>query len=133
MKARQSQENFFRYSRQEFNLDTLASYSKVDVDDTVEAVNPKFRQLEKSINSTRGKLARRHLKRSESILADNATDKQQKKYGKRQGDLTAEIEELDEILLIVREGKKVTEHYIQIKDLPEDIKFKTLHGGRKNS
>lgn len=131
MRARQSQENFFRYSRQEFNLDTLASYSKVDVDDTVEVVNPKFRQLEKTINSTRAKLSRRHLKRSESVLPDNATDKQQKNYEKRQGDLTAEIEEFDNVLVAAKAEKRVTEHYIPIKDLPEDVKFRTLHGGRK--
>jgi hypothetical protein len=131
MKARQSQENFFRYGRQEFNLDTLASYKKIDVDDTVEVINPKFRQLEKDINSTRGKLSRRHLKRQELTLPENPTNKQQQSYEAKQGEITSEIEEFEIVLLEKKAEKKETEKYIQIKDLPEDIKFQTFHGGRK--
>jgi len=42
MDCRQSQENYFRYGRQEYNIDTLSSYEKIDVDETVEVVNPQY-------------------------------------------------------------------------------------------
>lgn len=131
MKSRLSQENFFRYGRQEFNLDTLASYRKIDVDDTTKVINPTYRGLEKDINSLKGKLGRRHLQQKELILPDNPTDKQQKKYEAKQGDLTAEIKEFEERLVATKTLKKSTDKHIQFKELPEDHKFQTLHGGRK--
>lgn len=131
MKARQSQENFFRYGRQEFNIDALASYQKIDVDETVEVINPTFRGMEKDIRSINTKLDRRHRKSSEMILPPHPTNAQQKKYEARQGEITNEIEELQEALKIKKEQKRVTPKYIQIKDLPEDFKFKMLDGGRK--
>ncbi len=131
MKARQSQENYFRYGRQDYNIDTLASYQKIEVDDTVEVINPVFRQLEKDINSTNGKLGRRYLKSKALTLPATPTDNQQKKYEARQGELTAEIEELTAILATKKDQKRTTDKYIQVKDLPEDYKFKTLDGGRK--
>jgi len=130
-KSRVSQENFFRYGRQEFNLDTLASYSKVDVNDTVEVVNPESRQLERGIRSTRSKLGNRLAKQQGLILPDNATDKQQMNYEAKQGDLTAEIEELKTLLSEDIEQRKIIKKHIKFKELPEDHKFQTFHGGRK--
>ena len=131
MKARQSQENFFRYARQEFNIDALASYKKVDVNESVEVINPIFRGLEKDIRSINAKLDRRHRKSREITLPSDPTNAQQKKYEARQGEITAEIEELQETLKTKKEQKRITAKYIQIKDLPEDFKFKMLDGGRK--
>ena len=131
MKGRQSQENFFRYGRQDYNIDTLASYQKTEVDDTVEVINPTYRQLEKDINSIKGKLGRRHLKSRELTLPANPTNKQQKRYEAKQGELTSEIEELEETLKTKKDKKSATAQYIQVKDLPEGYKFKTLDGGRK--
>jgi len=130
-KSRVSQENFFRYGRQDFNIDTLASYSKVPVDDTIEVVNPESRQLEKEIRSTRSKLGNRLTKQQGLILPDNATDKQQMNYEAKQGDLSAEIEELKTLLSKKLEKRKITKKHIKFKELPDDHKFKTLHGGRK--
>jgi hypothetical protein len=131
MKARQSQENFFRYARQEFNIDTVASYEKIDVDETVEVINPAFRGLEKDIRSINTKLDRRHRKSSEITLPPDPTGAQQKKYEARQGELTDEIDELEDALKTKKELKRVTAKYIQVKELPEDFKFKMLDGGRK--
>jgi hypothetical protein len=130
-KSRVTQENFFRYGRQEFNIDTLASYSKVDVDDTIEVVNPDSRQLEKEIRSTRSKLGNRLTKQKCLILPAHATDKQQMNYEGKQGDLTAEVEGLKTLLSENIEKRKTTEKHIKFKELPDDHKFKTFHGGRK--
>ena len=132
-KSRVAQENFFRYGRQEFNIDTLASYSKVNVDDTIEVVNPESRQLEKEIRSTRSKLGNRLTKQQGLILPDHPTDKQQMKYEANQGDLTGEIEELKTLLSEKVEQRKTTPKHIMFKELPDDHIFKTLHGGRKKA
>ena len=46
MFARWSQENFFRYARQSFNLDGLVDYGTDIVPDTTMVVNPAYRTLE---------------------------------------------------------------------------------------
>jgi len=131
MDCRKSQENFFKYGRQEYNIDTLSSYEKTDVDETEKVVNPKYRQLEKDIRSVAGKLGRKHLKRKEMPLKDNPTEKDIKRYEARQGELTKEIEELTDIVKKKKAEKKNTAKHITVEELPEEFKFKMFHGGRK--
>lgn len=131
MKSRISQENFFRYGRQEFNLDTLASYKKVDVDETVKVVNPQYRKLDREVKSLTSKLGRRLWEQKKLILPENPTDAQQMKFEAKQGGLTDEIEEYYAKLTTRKSERKAVEKHIQFKDLPEDHKFQTLHGGRK--
>ena len=131
MDCRKSQENFFRYGRQEYNIDALSSYEKTDVDETVKVVNPKYRQLEKEIRSAAGKLGRKHLKRKEISLRDTPGEKDIKRYEARQGELTKEIEELTDTVQRKKEQKKNTAKHITVKELPEKFKFKMFHGGRK--
>lgn len=130
-KSRVSQENFFRYGRQDFNIDTLASYLRVDVDDTIEVVNPDSRKLENDIRSIRSKLGCRLTKQQGLVLKDNATDEQQMKYEAKQGNLTDEIDEFNTLLSEKIQLRKTTPKHIQFKELPEDQKFQTFHGGRK--
>jgi hypothetical protein len=131
MKSRLSQENFFRYGRQEYNLDTLASYKKVDIDDTERVVNPKFRCLTNEINSLNARLGRQYLKQRELSLPDKPTDEQQKKFEGNQGDITAKIKEFRELIESKKLEKSSTASHIVFKELPEDHKYQTLHGGRK--
>ncbi len=131
MDCRKSQENFFKYGRQEYNIDTLGSYEKTDVDETVEVVNPKYRRLEKDICSAAGKLGRKHLKRKEISLKDNPSERDIKRYEARQGELTKQIEELTDIVKIKKAEKKDTAKHITVEELPEEFKFKMFHGGRK--
>ena len=49
MFARWSQENFYKYMRQHYNLDRLAEYGTEPVPDPVETVNPAWRQLDAQI------------------------------------------------------------------------------------
>jgi len=131
MSGRTSQENFFRYARQEYNIDTLASYEKMEVDETVKVINPKYRRLEKQLNSDNAKLGRRYLKRDRLPLKDSPSEKEMKKYEEQEGILTKEIEELKINIAKNKEKKREIDKYLLVKDLPEDFKFVTFHGGRK--
>jgi len=51
MFSRWSQENFFRYMMQEYNIDGLSGYDLEAVDDTKTLVNPAYRNLESQIKS----------------------------------------------------------------------------------
>src|SRR5262249_43140159 len=59
MFGRWSQENFFRYMRQSFNLDGLVDYRTDDVPETVRVVNPAYRVLDGQVRKNVGLLNRR--------------------------------------------------------------------------
>jgi hypothetical protein len=62
MFARWSQENFFRYARENFGLDRLADYSTEEITDPIQLVNPAYRRLDSQVRSANGKLSRLHAK-----------------------------------------------------------------------
>jgi hypothetical protein len=128
---RTSQENFFRYARQDYNIDTLNSSEKVLPDDTERVVNPAFRELEKKLNSDVSKLSRRIVKDKKLVLKDNHTEEDAKKYEEEKGILRKEIEDFEFSIAEIKEKKSKTEHYITFGDLPEEHKFMQFHGGRK--
>ena len=58
MFARWSQENFYKYMRQHYNLDRLAEYGTESIPDSIRTVNPAWRKLEGQIRGKTGQLQR---------------------------------------------------------------------------
>jgi len=46
MSARWSQENFFGYMREHYNLDRLIDYATEEVSETIRVINPQYRELD---------------------------------------------------------------------------------------
>ena len=60
MFARWSQENFFKYAREHYNLDRLADYRTELISDPLQVVNPAYRKLDGQVPSLHSaKLTRR--------------------------------------------------------------------------
>ena len=57
MFSRWSQENFFKYLREQFNLDSLPTHDLAPLDPDAQVVNPVRRALEKTIRRVRSRLA----------------------------------------------------------------------------
>ncbi len=131
MDSRTSQENFFRYARQDYNIDTLNSNEKINPDETEKIVNPRWREVEKELRSLRSKLSRRSLKDRELALPDNPTEKEQRIYEEKRSVLRKEIEDLELSIAEKKELRSTLDHYITFRDLSEDEKFLQFHGGRK--
>ncbi len=131
MDSRTSQENFFRYARQDYNIDTLNSNEKISPDETEKVVNPKYREVEKELRSITSKLARRVLKEKKLVLKDNPTEKEQKKYEEKRSVLRKEIEDFELTIKEMKELKSTLNHHITFEELPEEDKFLQFHGGRK--
>ena len=131
MDSRTSQENFFRYARQDYNIDTLNSNEKIAPDDTEMIVNPKYREVEKELRSTTSKLARRVLKDRKLVLTDNPTEKEQKIYEEKRSVLRKEIEDFELSITEMKKLKSTLDHHITFGELPEEHKFLQFHGGRK--
>ena len=72
MFGRWTQENWFKYMRTEFALDVLVDYS-VELDDEDHlVVNPQWRELNRQVASTRGRLERTQAKYAKLILKEKS-------------------------------------------------------------
>lgn len=56
MFSRWSQENYFKYMREQFNLDSLTTYMLEELDDDTMVVNPVKRDKKKLLEKRRGRL-----------------------------------------------------------------------------
>ena len=52
--ARWSQENFFRYMRQHYSLDSLVDYRTEEIPETTQVVNPAYRTLDGQVRKRLG-------------------------------------------------------------------------------
>ena len=59
MFARWTQENFFRYLRQEYDLDRIVQYGVEELDQTIKVVNREYSNLTQQLKKNREKVARR--------------------------------------------------------------------------
>lgn len=59
MFARWCQENFFKYMRENYNLDRLADYSLEEIPGSTQVVNPQYRELDGEVRKQVAQLARK--------------------------------------------------------------------------
>ena len=92
MFSRWSQENFFKYMREQFNLDSLPTHDLAPLDPDAQVVNPVRRALEKTIRRVRSRLATARNRLAEALQEhhrDTAT--------RLQADANALAAELDQL------------------------------------
>lgn len=132
MFARWSQENFFKYMRQNFNLDKLADYSVSEVSEDTKVVNPKYRRLDGEIRKKVGVLHRK-MARFGAITIDGEIEaKKIEQYEKQKSGLQEEINiEQLEINRLKKERKETVKH-ILISALPEEERFQRFGAKSKD-
>ena len=122
MFSRWSQENFFKYMREQFNLDSLPSHDLEPLDPDAQVVNPVRRALEKTIRRVRSRLATARNRLAEALQEhhrDTAT--------RLQADANALAAELDQLT----QQRAHTLTHVRAGDLPEQDKLDALPvGGR---
>jgi hypothetical protein len=132
MFARWSQENFFKYMRQHYNLDRLAEYGTEAVPDAIEAVNPAWRQLDSQIRA-RSKSRRRQLALFGALdLHNSLAEPEVARYQHSKAQLQEEIENLNREIDELKKRRKETPRRIAVKDLPESDRFSRLLTERKH-
>lgn len=125
MFARWSQENFFGYMRQHFNIDALASYSLEELDDTELIVNPLYRDIDSEVRKQAGKLGRKKVELSNITLKEINPQKTEE-YQQRKAEVLEEVTELSKELEDLKECRKNTPKHVAMEDLPEEDRFKRL-------
>ena len=117
--SRWSQENFFKYMRQEFNLDASPTHALEPVNPEARIVNPVRREVEKSIRRLRSRIAGMHAR------IRRAQKPQERE--KRQSELAELDREIDD--LKATRGSLPT--HVRAADLPEDEALHCLPVGQR--
>jgi hypothetical protein len=133
MFARWSQENFFRYMRQEYDLDRLYQAIVTNVDSAIEVVNPEHSKLTNKLKKIREK-----IRRIEAILyrlRDENIEEPIQKTGKnfiKQMENEEKLSPLktEESALIKK--RKQHSYKIEIKDIPEEFRYTKIAGECKH-
>ena len=131
MFARWSQENFFRYMRQHFNIDALMTHQTEEVDETQEVVNPAYRQLDREVRSKRSQHARKLAEFGALTLKEGLSSAEVEAYERKKGELNEEIGFLSKDLEAAKERRAQTPKHITVGELPEEDRFAVLAPTRK--
>jgi len=132
MFARWSQENFYKYMRQHYNLDRLAEYGTEPVPDTIQAVNPAWRQLDSQIRAKTETRRRQLALFGGWELQSPLAEPEVARYQQKKAHLQEEIENLNREIDELKRQRKQTPHHIPVKDLPESDRFSRLLTERKH-
>jgi hypothetical protein len=132
MFARWSQENFYKYMRQHYNLDRLAEYGTEPVPDPIQTVNPAWRRLDSQIRA-KTETRRRQLALFGALdLQSSLAEPEVARYQQKKAQLQDEIESLNRQIDELKKQRKETPHHIPVKDLPESERFSRLLTERKH-
>lgn len=127
MFSRWSQENFFRYMMQDYDIDKMTEYGIEEVDPKKNVVNPSHRKLTYNIKKQREKLGRLQAKLLQIIEID--LDKDIDSSKKNETKLVKLFEDMNgyrvEIEKLCKERKN-TAQYIEVADMPVDIRYNKL-------
>ena len=130
--ARWSQENFFRYMRQNYALDRLVEFGAEDISDTEVTVNPAWQVLNRDVRKQHEELQKARAQFAAASLTDPVSDAAITRFALAQGQQQETIEERQRRLEELKKQRKATPHHIPVKDLPEDVRFTRLLPERKN-
>jgi hypothetical protein len=129
--ARWSQENYFRYMRQHYGLDTLVERGTEEMPDTAFTVNPAWRGLNARVRQQHAQL-RRHKTMLEAVsLEQPISEAAVTEYQLSQGQLREQIEHLQAELDALKLQRNAAPHHVLVKDLPEEFHFTRLRSERK--
>ncbi len=133
MFSRWSQENFFGYMMEHFDIDSVLEYGVTEFPATETVINPDWRELNRSRNSLQNKL-RYHQARFAELTMHPETEDNGPKYRewlKKKSDLLEDVQDYENELKTVKEKIKGIKKHITWGDLPEKDKFLRLLPGRK--
>ena len=126
MFGRWSQENFFRYMRQSFNLDGLVDYRSDNVPETIMVVNPAHRVLDGEVRKKVGLLNRRIAEFGAINLHGEIKPATVEAYVQKKSDLQEVITRLKKEVDELKAQRKATQRHIAYKELPADARFDRL-------
>ena len=126
MFARWSQENFFRYMRQSYNLDGLVDYATDIVPDTIMVVNPAYRTVDGRARKKIGVLNRKIAEFGAVNLEGEIEPCRVEAFTQRKSDLQESIASLQKEVDELKAKRKATKRHIPYQELPPQARFDRL-------
>jgi len=126
MFARWSQENFFKYAREHYNLDRLVDYGTEAISDPTPVVNPNHRHLDGQVRSRTGRLNRLLAQFGAMNLEESIEPAQVEPFLEKKAALHEAIESLQREIQTLKEARKATPRHIRVQELPEAQRFRQL-------
>ena len=141
LKSRWSQENFFKYARAEFGLDSLPEHLLEPVDPETEVRNPAWSELDRDLNRVRGKRATR---RDQEARADRKARALRQESRRAKGKAAARLAEradkwrakarkyreeaaaLDAAAAVLAERRRNTPKRIKVGEMEEGRRYEAL-------
>src|ERR1022692_3430169 len=124
--ARWSQENYFRYMRQHYGLDTLVERGTEEMPDTAFTVNPAWRKLNADVRQQHAQLRRHKTMLEAASLEQPISEAAVTEYQLSQGQLKEQVEHLQRDLDTLKLQRKAAPNHVLVKDLPEEFRFTRL-------
>ncbi|MBT7888089.1 MAG: hypothetical protein HN580_03645, partial [Deltaproteobacteria bacterium] len=132
MFSRWSQENFFKYMMENFDIDALTGYKLYGFNETKRVVNPVYRRLEGSIKKKAAVLSRRKAKFHDLQMKESGlTPKKMEQYEQKKGELREEIEFIEKELASLKAERKQTTKHIPFEELGDEDRFHRIVPARK--
>ena len=131
MFARWSQENFFGYMRQHYNLDRIIDYATEKVSETTKIVSPQYREIDREVRKTLNKLNRKRKEFGALMLNDEIEPGRVEKYQQTKAELYEEILALEHEASELKACRKATPKHVAMADLPKEDRFKQLSAQSK--
>lgn len=133
MFSRWTQENFFRYMRQEYDIDKIMQYGVDELDQTIMVVNREYSNLSYKLKKLRERKARRQAKLH--VLVEENIESEMEQTGKN---LENQSRFREEIQLLEAEEQKILiqrkqqPYKISIGEMPEDARYNKLKAESKH-
>jgi len=127
MFARWAQENFFRYMRQEYDLDRIMQYGIDELDKNIMVVNREYSNLTHHLKKTREKIARRKAQLFSSEEENTKTELEHTNQSlNKQLKIREELEVLENVVKDIIEKRKQQPYKITIADMPFSERYNKL-------
>lgn len=126
MFARWSQENFFKYMREHYNLDRLVDYSTKDIPESIKVVNPMYREADGEVRKQAAQLARKQCECNSIVLCDDIEPAQVADYEIKKESLQEEIVGMKQTLADLKACRRDTPRHVMLSDLPKEDQFRKL-------
>lgn len=124
--SRWSQENFFKYMREQYSLDRLIEYQTEPIPDTTQVVNPAWRECDTKARSTTSKLSRQLKEFGALHIIGEIEPENMEQFQKQKSQLQQHITALQESIVKIKNERAQLPKHIQIKELPENQRFDRL-------
>ncbi|NCB85790.1 MAG: hypothetical protein EOM44_15070 [Bacteroidia bacterium] len=128
MFARWTEENFFKYMRQDYDFDRLLQYAVQQIDKGFMVANPEYNNIMYKLKKIREKINRRRaalFQLQERNLADNLDNTNH--HLKKQLKTTEELQILEQQELVLIKERAKLPSQIKVEDMPDRIRYNKLN------